>query len=482
MLGQSTVDWLWQIPAMAGLGLICLALGVAIVRAPATAAAPARAAAAVADRRRSRVPLLAALLVAAIYLSDLDVRLARADRASSPQAAARHGAHGGTPQPARAAAALPAGGRARVAGPPRRTRARELLAALDREPKNFVTMALLGDLEVRAGGPDRARAWYRRALALNPIDVGLRQLAARRPACASLFLTHYFPPEVGAPQTRIAALAAGLRERGDEVTVHTGFPNYPDGRIRRRTATGPLLRERAAGRHQDRAQRGLRRAQRRLRAAAGQPHELRRLGARDRAALRARRRRRGRVAAAVRGRARRSPTRGSSARRWCSTPPTCGPTARSRSARSAGGRAVAAARALEEWAYRHCRGDHRARPRAWCGGSRQRPSAAGRAVHMPPAVDLERFAAVARRARRRRRCACSTRARSGSPTASARCVQAARLAGPGHGRGDDRGRRCGGGGARRRGSRPSVGNVELLGTVPRRRGSRAVRRGPRRRS
>ena len=34
-----------------------------------------------------------------------------------------------------------------------------------------------------------------------------------------LFLTHYFPPEVGAPQTRIAALARGLRERGIEVTV-----------------------------------------------------------------------------------------------------------------------------------------------------------------------------------------------------------------------------------------------------------------------
>ena len=56
---------------------------------------------------------------------------------------------------------------------------RELLDALDREPQNFVTMALLGDLEVRAGHPRRARAWYRRALALNPVDVGLRRLAER---------------------------------------------------------------------------------------------------------------------------------------------------------------------------------------------------------------------------------------------------------------------------------------------------------------
>jgi glycosyltransferase involved in cell wall biosynthesis len=42
-------------------------------------------------------------------------------------------------------------------------------------------------------------------------------------------LTHYFPPEVGAPQSRLAALAAGLRARGIEVRVHTAFPNYPDG-------------------------------------------------------------------------------------------------------------------------------------------------------------------------------------------------------------------------------------------------------------
>jgi colanic acid biosynthesis glycosyl transferase WcaI len=47
-----------------------------------------------------------------------------------------------------------------------------------------------------------------------------------------VFLTHYYPPEVGAPQARIAALARGLTERGIAVSVHTGFPNYPDGAIR----------------------------------------------------------------------------------------------------------------------------------------------------------------------------------------------------------------------------------------------------------
>jgi glycosyltransferase involved in cell wall biosynthesis len=44
-----------------------------------------------------------------------------------------------------------------------------------------------------------------------------------------VLLTHYFHPEVGAPQTRLLELAGGLSERGHDVTVVTGFPNYPDG-------------------------------------------------------------------------------------------------------------------------------------------------------------------------------------------------------------------------------------------------------------
>lgn len=46
-----------------------------------------------------------------------------------------------------------------------------------------------------------------------------------------LFLTHYFHPEVGAPQSRILELAYELSDRGHEITVLTGFPNYPDGVI-----------------------------------------------------------------------------------------------------------------------------------------------------------------------------------------------------------------------------------------------------------
>ena len=46
-----------------------------------------------------------------------------------------------------------------------------------------------------------------------------------------LFVTHYFHPEVGAAPTRILELAQELSALGHDVTVLTGFPNYPDGVI-----------------------------------------------------------------------------------------------------------------------------------------------------------------------------------------------------------------------------------------------------------
>src|SRR5579859_1208420 len=44
-----------------------------------------------------------------------------------------------------------------------------------------------------------------------------------------LFLTPYYPPEVGAPQTRISETAACLVRRGHQITVLTTVPNYPTG-------------------------------------------------------------------------------------------------------------------------------------------------------------------------------------------------------------------------------------------------------------
>lgn len=46
-----------------------------------------------------------------------------------------------------------------------------------------------------------------------------------------LLLTQYFPPEVGAAQTRLAALVQELKNLGHEVEVVTAAPNYPEGKI-----------------------------------------------------------------------------------------------------------------------------------------------------------------------------------------------------------------------------------------------------------
>jgi len=44
-----------------------------------------------------------------------------------------------------------------------------------------------------------------------------------------LIVSHYFPPETGAPQERLSALAAAWAAAGDRVTVLTGMPNHPTG-------------------------------------------------------------------------------------------------------------------------------------------------------------------------------------------------------------------------------------------------------------
>jgi hypothetical protein len=44
-----------------------------------------------------------------------------------------------------------------------------------------------------------------------------------------LIVTHYFPPETGAPQARLSGLAAAWAAGGDEVTVLTGMPSHPTG-------------------------------------------------------------------------------------------------------------------------------------------------------------------------------------------------------------------------------------------------------------
>lgn len=46
-----------------------------------------------------------------------------------------------------------------------------------------------------------------------------------------LYVSHYFPPEIGAPAGRVAGLARQWAREGHEVDVLTGFPNHPTGVI-----------------------------------------------------------------------------------------------------------------------------------------------------------------------------------------------------------------------------------------------------------
>jgi glycosyltransferase involved in cell wall biosynthesis len=62
-----------------------------------------------------------------------------------------------------------------------------------------------------------------------------------------LLVTHYFPPEAGAPQARLSALAAAWAAGGDEVTVLTGMPNHPTGVLPPEYRRAVLRRERRDG-------------------------------------------------------------------------------------------------------------------------------------------------------------------------------------------------------------------------------------------
>jgi colanic acid biosynthesis glycosyl transferase WcaI len=58
----------------------------------------------------------------------------------------------------------------------------------------------------------------------NCLDAGLAEMRF-------LILTQYFPPEIGAAPTRLAACARELVRLGHDVEVLTALPNYPTGRI-----------------------------------------------------------------------------------------------------------------------------------------------------------------------------------------------------------------------------------------------------------
>jgi hypothetical protein len=179
LIGQCLVDWLWEIPGLAGLGVLALGLAVAWLDLPEHAPQPEQRP--FVSRTAGTIILaLAVLVVTAIYLSDFHVRQARAagERSAPAQLAAARTAARLNPV-ALSPKLLQAGALEELG---RVDDAREALRQARRlEPDNFVLYGLIGDLETRAGRDTAARRAYRRALELNPGDVGLQQLARRTP-------------------------------------------------------------------------------------------------------------------------------------------------------------------------------------------------------------------------------------------------------------------------------------------------------------
>ncbi len=65
-----------------------------------------------------------------------------------------------------------------------------------------------------------------------------------------LYVSHYFPPEMGAPAGRVAGLSREWARAGHEVHVLTGFPHHPTGIVHpdyRRAFRRGFLRERVDG-------------------------------------------------------------------------------------------------------------------------------------------------------------------------------------------------------------------------------------------
>ncbi len=189
-LGQSLVDWMWRIPGLTALGVLCLGVAAALLARSSTAAAGGHAPA-VRDpqppmpragaRRWSVLPAAAGLLVALVlvlclYLSDFYVRQARDQLGDSPAAQLADARTASSLDPWSVephyleASALESMGD-RPGAQAQLEDARKLL------PESLVPLGLLGDFEARGGNFAQARVYYGRALALDPRDVGLRQLA-----------------------------------------------------------------------------------------------------------------------------------------------------------------------------------------------------------------------------------------------------------------------------------------------------------------
>jgi predicted Zn-dependent protease len=183
-LVHTSVDWIHLLPGVTAAALVAAA---ALLRRRGPADAPVAAAPA-AGPSRSRGRTLGVALAVALVLTTAGMSLMRQVLADhyreSAQAALAANPAEAIRQADRAlrldAESLPAyyvkaAGLARF-GDAAASRA-TLVEATRREPRDFVTWALLGDLAVRTGDETTARRNYAHAATLNPRDAGLQALA-----------------------------------------------------------------------------------------------------------------------------------------------------------------------------------------------------------------------------------------------------------------------------------------------------------------
>ena len=171
-LVDTSVDWTYDIPGLAGAAIVAAGLLVVPGRSPGAAATRSRRAQAGTALALGVLALLAAS-VGRQYAAARYQQAGAAEITQSPRAAI--GTLGEAekldPYPLDTLYSLAAA----YAREDNYQRARDtLLAAAAREPENYVPAALLGNLAVRRGDSALAAVEYRRALALNPRDPELQ--------------------------------------------------------------------------------------------------------------------------------------------------------------------------------------------------------------------------------------------------------------------------------------------------------------------
>ena len=78
---------------------------------------------------------------------------------------------------------------------------------------------------------EESKQAYSRTLLQERIQTLLLLKFMIRELLKILYISQYFPPEMGAPAARAAELSRHWVEAGHEMTILTGFPNHPTGKI-----------------------------------------------------------------------------------------------------------------------------------------------------------------------------------------------------------------------------------------------------------